>query len=285
MSGDLKDTLLQKISLDTGYDKPKGVVAGFVPACEFVEAAEIIANLAYVLSKRGVVVCVVDFKVFCPNLCDWMGGIAYDKKGNGLIRLLNSDRTEVRSIALETDEKNIFVIAPSPYDDIEDYLNISVDDVARTISMLKETFDVVLIDIPGNPCLEFFAGAMMGCQKGFFIASERVDAPRNLQKLMEFALRITNNARNFNNIILARQQGLVFDGGVLTGARFGGDNDSVKMRLAASLPFSREAQQNALDGKVYIRDGSLVSRSLSRAGKVFAGGIADLADMVLEVGG
>jgi len=277
-------TLHERITLDTGYDKPRGVVAGFLPACEFVEACEIIANLAYVLSTRGVVICVVDFKVFYPNLCDWLGGADSAKKGNGLIRLLHSDRTEVRSIAQETDEKNIFLIAPSPNDDIEDYLSFSIDDVTRIISMLKETFDVVLIDIPNNPGLEFFAGALMSCRKGFLIASERVDAPRNIHKLMEFAFRITNNACNFNNVVMARQQGLIYDRSVLTSAQIGGGNDGVKLRVVANIPYNREAQQSALDGNMYIRDGAFVNRSLKRAGKTFAGEIAKLANMVLEAG-
>jgi len=281
----LKETLLERITVDTGYDKPKGIVAGFIPACEFVEVSEIIANLAYVLSTRGAVVCAVDFKVFYPNLCDWLGGVTADKKGSGLIRLLNSDRAEVRTIVQETDEKNIFLIAPSPNDDIEDYFNFSIEDVTRIITMLKETFDVVLIDIPNNPGLEFFAGALMGCQKGFFVASERVDAPRNIQKLMDFAFRITNNARYFNNLILARQQSFIYDWGTLTGTQMGDGKDGVNMRVAANIPYNREAQQCALDGNVYIRDGSLVKRGLARAGKRFMNEMVSIADLILEVGG
>lgn len=280
--GEIRDTLLDKISVDIGYDKPKGIVAGFIPACEFVEAGEIIANLAYVLATRGVVVCAVDFKVFYPNLCDWLGGVAADKKGDGLIRLLNSDRTQVCSIARETDNKNIFLIAPSPNDDIEDYFSFSVEDVARIIFMLKETFDVVLIDIPNNPGLEFCVGALMHCQKGFFIASERVDASRNIQKLMDFAFKITNNARSFNNLILARQQSLVYDWSPLIDTLMGDEKDGVKLRVVASVPLNREAQQCALDGKVYIRDGSLINRNLAKAGKIFANEIVNISNEILE---
>lgn len=279
---EIRDTLLEKLSADAGYDKPKGIVAGFIPACEFVEASEIIANLAYVLSAQGIVVCLVDFKVFYPNLCDWLGGAAAEKKGAGLMELLNSDRTEVRSVARSTDDKNIFLVAPSPNDDIEDYFNFSIEDVARTIAILKETFDVVLIDIPNNPGLEFCIGALMHCQKGFFIATDRVDAPRNIQKLMEFASRITGNARNFNSLILARQQGLIFDRGVLTDTKMGGDKDGVKLRVVADIPLIKETQQCSLDGKVFIRDGSLISRSLAKAGKVFAGAMANIAGVILE---
>lgn len=281
---EITGALLEKISIDTGYDKPKGIVAGFIPAGEFAEAGEVIANLAYVLSTRGVVVCAVDFKVFYPNLCDWLGSVSYEKKGDGLIRLLNSDKTEVRSIARETDDKNVFLIAPSPNDDIEDYLNFSVEDVARIITMLRETFDVVLIDIPNNPGLEFCIGAIMNCQKGFFIAPERVDASRNIQKLMDFAFRITNNARSFSNLIMAHQQSLVYDWSTLTDTLMGDEKDGVKLRLIANVPFCRDAQQCALDGKVYIRDGSLINRNLARMGKNYVSEITRISDAILEVG-
>jgi len=282
---EIKDSLLERISIDTGYDKPRGIVCGFIPVCDFVETGEIISNLAYILSTNGIVVCVVDFKVFYPNLSDWMGGVSFDKKGDGLIRLLNSDRTEVRSIARETEDKNVFMITPSPNDDIEDYFNFTLEDVARIISMLKETFDIVLIDIPNNPALEFSVGALMHCHRGFFVASERIDAPRNIQKLTEYAAKITGNIRSFNSIILARQQDLSYDVNALSETRIGDDRDGVKLRIAARLPFNREAQQCALDGKVYIRDGSLANRRMSKAGKVFTNEILKIANLILEAGG
>ena len=279
----IEDTLLEKISVDLGFDKPKGIVTGFIPACEFAEVSEIIANLAYLISNRGVLVCVLDFKVFYPNLFDWLGGVEANKRGDGLIRLLNSDRTAVKSVAQETENKNVFLVAPSPNDNIEDYLNFGVEDVARVISMLKEVFDVVLIDIPNNPSLEFCVGALMHCQRGFFVASERVDASRNIQKLVDYTLRMTNNIQSFNNLIIAKQQNLIFNGNTLTDVRMDDDVNGLKMRILTKLPFLREVQQCALDGKVYVRDGSLVSQKLAREGKSYTEGLNKIADTILEV--
>ena len=257
---------IEKItSADAGYDKPKGIVVGFVPVCDFVENGEIIANLAYVLSTRDAAVCVVDFKVFYPNLFDWLGGAAANKKGEGLIRLLNSDRTEIKSISQKTDDNNVFLVSPSPNDDIEDYFNFSISDIKRVILALKEAFDVVLIDIPNNPPLEFCVGALMNCQRGFFVASERVDASRNIQKLMEYMLKITVEVRNFNSIIIARRQGLPYDENALSNLEvFGGEGSFDKLRVAAKLPLLRSVQESALDGKVYIRDSALINKGFAR---------------------
>lgn len=276
----LNKALEKVVSSDAGFDKPKGIVTGFVAVSDFAENSEIIANLAYALARTGLTICVVDFKVFYPNLFDWLGGVTADKKGDGLIRLLNSERTEVHSVALKTDDENIFLISPSPNDDIEDYFNFSVDNVKRAIMIMKESFDVVLIDIPNNPPLEFCVGALMNCQRGFFVASERVDASRNIQKLMEYALKVTNEIKNFNNIIITHRQGLVYEESALSNiAMSGGATKKETLRVAAKVPLLPATVASALDGKVYLRDGGTFIN------KAFAREIGKVAAIVMEGGG
>jgi MinD-like ATPase involved in chromosome partitioning or flagellar assembly len=265
-------------STDAGYDKPQGIVVGFISVCDFVENGEILSNLAYLLSKRDVTVCVVDFKVFYPNLFDWLGGVNSYKKGDGLIRLLKSDRVEVKSVALKTDDENVFLISPSPNDEIEDYFNFSINDVKRVLTALKDTFDVVLIDIPNNPPLEFCVGALMNCQRGFFVASERVDASRNIQKLVEYMLKVSFEIRNFNNIIITRKQDLPHDEGALSNLEiFGGFGSNDKLKIAARIPFLRAVQESAMYGNVYIRDSTFMNKKFLRE-------IDRLAKIILEVG-
>ncbi|MCL2633130.1 MAG: hypothetical protein FWD34_01300 [Oscillospiraceae bacterium] len=264
-------------SSDVGYDKPKGVVTGFISVCDFVENGEIINNLAYLLSKKSMAVCVVDFKVFYPNLFDWFGGVSAPKKGDGLIRLLNSDRVEVKSIAQKTDDENVFLISASPNDDIEDYFNYSIPNVKRVITALKEVFDIVLIDIPNNPPLEFCVGALMNCQNGFFVASERVDAPRNIQKLVEYMLKLCDEIRNFDSIIISRKQEFAFDENSLNNLSITASEDREKLKIAARLPYVKAAQENAVDGKIYLRDSMFVN-------KIFAREMDKIVKLVLGVG-
>ena len=268
--------LIEKVTAELEYEKPKGFVVGLLPVCEFVENGEIIANLAYVIASRGFTVCVADFKVFYPNLFDWLGGVSSNKKAEGLIRLLHSDRTEVKDVAQKTDDEHVFLISPSPNDDIEDYLNFSIEDIKRVILLLKEAFDVVLIDIPNNPPLEFCLGALMHCQRGFFVTSERIESLRNIQKISEFALKVTDNIRSFNSIILARQQEFNYDINALSNIDIMSGGEKNRAKVAAKIPCIKSAQECALEGKVYIRDGSFVN-------KVFAREISKLADIVLEV--
>ncbi|MDR2711606.1 MAG: hypothetical protein LBB91_00645 [Clostridiales bacterium] len=280
--------LKERVTTELEYEKPKGFVVGFVSACEFVENGEIIANLSYMIAGRGYAVCVVDFKVFFPNLLDWLGAVGSNQKGEGLIRLLHSDRTEIKDVTQKTDNEQVFLISPSPNDDIEDYMNFSIEDVKRVILLLKEAFDVVLIDIPNNPTLEFCLGALMHCQRGFFVASERVEALRNIQKLSDFAKKVTDNITSFNGVILSRQQEFNYDINALSSIEIKGgsrkddmpkDNSKKnKLKVVTKIPFIKAAQECALDGQVYIRDASFVN-------KAFAREISKLADIVLEVSG
>ena len=271
-------SFVERISADLEHEKPKGFVVGFIPVCEFVENGEIIANLAYVIASRGFTVCVVDFKVFYPNLFDWLGGVSSNRKAEGLIRLLHSDRTEIKDITQKTDDEHVFLVSPSPNDDIEDYLNFSIEDIKRVILLLKEAFDVVLIDIPNNPTMEFCLGALMYCQRGFFVASERIESMRNIQKISEFALKVMDNIRSFSSIILARQQEFNYDTNALSSIDIIGSGEKNRLKVTAKIPFIKSAQECALEGKVYIRDSSVVN-------KVFAREMSRLTDIILEVNG
>lgn len=55
-------------------------VVGFVPATDFVDNALLISNLAYLVSQKGLNTCVVDLKVFYPNLYQHLDS-APPKKG------------------------------------------------------------------------------------------------------------------------------------------------------------------------------------------------------------
>lgn len=68
-------------------------VVGFIPACDGVDNAMLISNLGYLLSQKGLNTCVVDLKVFYPNLYQFLDVPAH-KKGQGLIKVLKSDKVD-----------------------------------------------------------------------------------------------------------------------------------------------------------------------------------------------
>ena len=68
------DSVLKKISpmellgAEMHYNKLIYSVVGFIPACDMVDNAFLISNLGCLLSEKGLNTCILDFKVFYPNI-------------------------------------------------------------------------------------------------------------------------------------------------------------------------------------------------------------------------
>ena len=261
---EIKGSVLEKISREYEVRKARINVAAFIPACDFVENGQIITNLGYILANNDLNVCLVDFKVFYPNLFYWLN-VDPNKKGEGLMRILRNYRNDIKTVITPTSEKNMFLLSPSPYDNIESYYSFEFRHIEAVINILSENFDVVLIDVPNNPPLEFCLGAMMNCMQGFFTASERIDVLANIIKLIHHARTIGISEAKFLEVVFMNTLDTVFDYSALKKNNFS---------VAAQLPFVKEAWECPLEGKLYLRDADIVS-------KVYAGEMQKLANRFL----
>jgi len=245
------NNVLSKLSRDYEVHKARINVAAFIPACDFVENGQVITNLAYSLAINELNVCVVDFKVFYPNLFNWFN-VDPNKKGEGLMRILKNSRSDIKSVVNPTEERNLFLLSPSPYDSIESYYSFEFRHIEAVINVLKENFDVVLIDVPNNPPLEFCLGAMMNCMQGFFTASERTDAVANMVKLLHHAGSVGISTAKFLEVIFMNTYDATYDYSALKANNF---------NITAILPFNKDAWQSPLEGKLYFRDAHIVNKT------------------------
>ena len=261
---ELKNNVLDKISREYEVRKARINVATFIPACEFVENSQVITNLGYILANNDLHVCLVDFKVFYPNLFYWLN-VDPNKKGEGLMRLLRNYRNDIKTVVTPTSEKNLFLLSPSPYDSMESYYSFEFRHIEAVINILSECFDVVLIDVPNNPPIEFCLGAMMNCMQGFFTASERIDVLANIVKLIHHARSLGISEGKFLEIVFMNTFNTTFDYSALKKNNF---------TITARLPFVKEAWESPLEGKLYMRDAEL-------ANKLYVGEMQKLADRFL----
>lgn len=229
-------------------------VIGFVPACDFVDNSILIANLSYLIAQKGLNTCVVDFKVFYPNLYQALDAQP-PKKGHGLMKVLKSDKIDVRDEISATKYDRLYLFSPSPQDLMEEYFDFDFDAIERVINTLKEMFDIVLIDIPNNPPLEFCLAAMKFCHVGFFTASERLDAYINTIKLLDFIESIGISTTKFTNLIFMNLQGMEFDYEVFKNS---------KLNIVAALPLIKTLVSNSFEGKLYIKDDPLLNKRFKK---------------------
>ncbi|GGH10969.1 ATPase [Paenibacillus segetis] len=225
-------------------------VIGFIPSCDFVDNAMIISNLAYLLSQKGLNTCVVDLKVFYPNLYQFLD-VEPTKKATGLIKVLKSDKVDFREELQKTKYERLYLLSPSPQDLIEEYFDFEFEHIERVISTLKHMFDIVLIDIPNNPPLEFCLAAMKYCHIGYFMATERMEAVNNMVKLLDYASSVGISTAKFMSVILMNLQSIEFDYKVLQETGF---------QISAAFPLVKDATARAHKGKLYVKDNPLLNK-------------------------
>lgn len=250
------DQILQKISpkdmmaAELQDSKLIYSVIGFIPACDMADNAILISNLGYLLAQKGLNTCIVDLKVFQPNLFHYLD-VEPNKQGRGLIRVLKSDKADFREEIKPTKYERLYVLAPSSHDLIEEYLDFEFEHLERVMNTLKGMFDIILLDIPNNPPLELCLGAMKCSHIGFFTASERIEALSNMVRLLDFAASVGISTAKFTSVILMNLQDLRFDYKGLGEYGF---------NIAAALPLVKAAYAASLEGKLYVKDSALVNK-------------------------
>ncbi|GGG02859.1 ATPase [Paenibacillus aceti] len=250
------DQVLHKISpkeyMGSEFQESKLIysVIGFIPACDMVDNALVISNLGYLLAQKGLNTCVLDLKVFNPNLYHYLDAKP-NKKGGGLIRVLKSDKVDFREEIQATKYEKLYLLSPSPHDLIEEYLDFEFDHLEHVINTLKSMFDIVLVDIPNNPPLEFCLGAMKFSHIGFFISTERIEATSNMVRLLDFASSVGISTAKFTSVILMNIQDINYDHKAIN--EFG-------LKIVAALPYVKAAYAYSLEGKLYVRDNPLINR-------------------------
>ncbi|WP_199613911.1 P-loop NTPase family protein [Paenibacillus alkalitolerans] len=229
-------------------------VVGFVPASDYTDNALLISNLGYLLAQKGLNTCIVDLKVFYPNIYQHLA-VHPNKRGHGLIKVLKSDKTEFREEILRTKYDRLYLLSPSPHDLIEEYFDFEFEHLERVIERLKGMFDLVLLDIPNIPPLEFCLGAMKYCHIGFFTAAERIETSGNILKLLDYASSVGISTAKFTSVVFMNLQDIQYDYKVLKELGF---------NIVAAVPLVKEAAAYALDGKLYVRDNPFVNKYFLR---------------------
>lgn len=229
-------------------------VIGFLPASDYVDHPLLLSNLGYLLAQKGLNTCIVDLKVFFPNLYHALD-VKPNKRGDGLIQVLKSDKVDFREAIQPTKYERLYLLSPSPHDLIEEYLDFEFEHLERVIETLKGMFDIILLDIPNFPALEFCLGAMKFCHIGFFTAAERIDASSNIVKLLDFASSVGISTAKFTRVIIMNTQDIKFDYKIYK--EFG-------LSIVAALPMVKAACADLLEGRMYIRDNPLIHRHFNK---------------------
>ncbi|WP_058487008.1 P-loop NTPase family protein [Defluviitalea phaphyphila] len=225
-------------------------VFGFISADENTESSILIANISTYLASKKYNVCILDNKVFYPNMYKILGCNA-PKKGQGLLPLLQTDKVDYSEQIIKTKYNNLFILSSSPQDLFEEYFDIELEAVSRLIEELKQMFDYVLIDIPNNPAFELCVGSIQNINIGFFVWNEHINCAHNMTKFLDYISSIGCSTAKLTNVILNNLYGLPFDQEIIKELGF---------KLICQFPHRKEILNLALDGKSYILDSMFMDK-------------------------
>lgn len=266
---DFKDYLSKLSPVDKIYDeleKEKLLenAVSFISLSDSTDSAIHLANVATKLCNKGYNVCIIDADVFYPSVYKILD-CESKEKGSGLLKLIKSDKSDFKEELIEVKKfKNLYVLSSSPFDNMEDYFDVAEIDVARVFLIAKEIFDIVLINVPNNPPLEFCYLSIKASNLGFVFWGERIDAAQNTRKFFKFINSIGITMANFGNVVLSNRTNISFDIGVI---------NEMKFRLITELPFVDNIYQATLEGKIYLKESSIVD-------KRYNNGIQIIADII-----
>lgn len=238
-------------------------VIGFISVSDFADNGNVIANVGGLIAEKNLNTCIVDFKVFYPTLYNYVD-VLPNERGKGLLSVLKNDKIDIRTQINETKYKQLYLLSPSPYDLIEEYVDFKISDIERLLEELKEIFDIVLIDIPNNPPLEFCLAAMKYVHRGFITVSERIESIQNATKLLEFANSVGVSTAKFTNLIYVNGLELSYDYGAIKETDF---------KIAAKLPMVKGAIEEYFKGNLYVKHSSMLD-------KQYLQGIQQLVEMI-----
>ena len=240
-------------------------VVGFIAASDFADNGAIISNIGYKIAEKNLNTCIVDFKIFYPTLYNYLD-VEPNEKGKGLLSVLKDDKVDIREHICTSKYKQLYLLTSSPYDLIEEYLDFKFEHIERVIDELKEIFDLILIDIPNNPPLEFCLATMKYVHRGFITVSERIESIGNIQKLLEFASSVGITTSKFTNIIYVNTLNLNYDYGALK---------ETNLKVVAKLPMLQGIIDEYYKGNLYLKDSSIINRQ-------YLMGIEDLIRIIMN---
>lgn len=240
-------------------------IIGFISTGDSTDISLMISNLGILLSQKGFSTCILDAKVFYPNIYKLLD-CKPNPRGRGLLKSVRSDRVDLRDEIIKTRYDNLYILSASPLDAMEDFFDTGESEVERVINTLKDMFDLVLIDIPNLPPLEFCYTSMKSSNLGFVVWSERIDCPQNTSRLFQFMSSIGIGIARFANVVMTNRTGCNYDEEII--------ND-MNLRLMAEFPFIPAVVDCSFEGKAYLAESVFMDNRFKKA-------MERLADIILS---
>ena len=232
----------------------------------------LVSNVAYILSdKRDFRVCVVDLNILRPIQHLWFRQDE-DMKHDlvdyllGVCELSECIGKKNKVHLLSARDRNLL-------DKIYCNRNLAIENYNSMLSILREFYDIVIIDCPMNIESLLENTAIYNSDIIYNVWDEGISSIINTDRMLENMTFSGIEAKSKMNVIVNKRTNVHYSDSPIK---------EIGLRLAGTAPFTTVIIDNQLKGKLYCRDGVHTSDKNSR---VFAERMVKLADVIINNGG
>jgi len=234
-------------------------------------ASTVLSNTAYMLSKRGFKVLVIDLNILYPS--QYVGfGIKQKIETADLISFLAGSNTLGESIDTTTNISLLYANNRSLKDYIDAESDISVSNFVELIDKVRQLFDIVLMDVPMRLENLLINTAFYLSDQIYVVWDEGIASIANIERIRKNMAFSGIDAYNRMRAILNKRTSIKYDMSLFK---------KLKIDLAQVLPFDESIIDSSLRAVIFCDKGA----SLSKSANAFYKGIEDLSSTILKNGG
>lgn len=245
-------------------------VMAFIGGAGGTGTSTIVANLAYVLSKKGMTVLVIDLNTMYPAQHIYFGLKQTVEKKDLTSFVLGKNEI---GASIENLGNISIMFANNRY--LTDFITCNnkqcSDNLVESINRVKHLFDAILIDCPRSIESDLVNNVLYSCDVIYSVWDEGISCIANLERMRK-NMQVSGIDSSKIRIIFNKKTNIYYTRYVF---------DQLGIEVVETLPFDVAVIESGLRGEVFCEKGS----SMSRNAAAFTTGMESLADRVLEIGG
>lgn len=273
MIGETTSKLIKDFSGKENKSKIKVIdnMIAFLGAAGGTGTSTIVANLAYVLSKRNLTVLVVDLNVMYP-IQHCLLGFKQEIEKKDLVTFLLGKNHLGESI--ETKDNISLMYPNNRY--LVDQINCDTSACSKTllaaIADVRHLFDVILFDCPRQLEFDVVNSVLYNCDTIYSVWDEGISCVSNIDRMRKNMQVSGIETFSKMKVILNKKTNVHYTKYIF---------EKLELEAIETLPFDTAIIESSLRGEIFCEKGA----SLSKNAAAFSKGMEDLADKVLQIGG
>lgn len=269
---DLLKTSLEVLSGKGTDTKLKLVdnILGFIGSAGGVGTSTVVSNLAYLASKQGLTVLLIDLNIMFPTI-PYLFDIRYTENQPDLVSFLQGKNEIGESIV---NKGNLSILA-SHDRVLYNYLDLdsknASENLERAFRKIKYQFDVIMLDCPLDLSFDIVGTALYHSDAYYTVWDEGINCVANFDTLSRSLAAQGVTPKRFK-VILNKKTDVFYPKRIF---------NTLELPLLGVLPFDTKIIESGLNSEIYLEKGT----NFAPQSKTYCTNLGNILDEILRLGG